>query len=382
MLNIGSYVYSPVLRLKQGEYTALGQLPLDILARLFPLFVIPPPKERDPELQRALTASELVLIPGQRLGRHWPLRPCMFDPRYLFKKLGVDTATEWLPQLFRVAIGAHAQPILVSDLWTIEGSAFDAIDTVVRDITHNLALRITLDDLTRDDLRKRIHAELLKLALKSQECILILDFGKAEMSNPEAVSDILLAEFQKVMEFGVWGQVIWHATSYPEKNPATPGQLVELPRNEWLAWGRAIDLDSELRKNLMYGDFAADSAKFSFSSGGIAPISHYRYSTPRNWVTVRASDVGRDEDAMKEVATRLVASVHFAGRTFSLGDKYISDTARDKDGPGNATTWRKVNTIHHLTRVVTDLGPQRGYEIVEREDVPEPEQTDLFGVAR
>jgi hypothetical protein len=205
MLNIGSYVYSPVLRLKKGEYTALGQLPLDILGRLFPLFVIPPPKERDPELQRALTASELVLIPGQRLGRHWPLRPCMFDPRYLFKKLGVDTAIEWLPQLFRVAIGAHARPILVSDLRTVEGSAFDAVETVVRNITHNLALRITLDDLTRGDLRKRIHAELLKLALKPQECILIMDFGKAEMSNPEAVSDILLAEFQKVMDFGVWG---------------------------------------------------------------------------------------------------------------------------------------------------------------------------------
>ncbi len=93
MLNIGELAYSPVLRLKQGEYSALGKLPLDILARLLPFFVIPPPKERDPELHRALTASELVLLPGQRLGRHWPLRPCMVDARYLFKKLGVDTAT-------------------------------------------------------------------------------------------------------------------------------------------------------------------------------------------------------------------------------------------------------------------------------------------------
>jgi hypothetical protein len=296
--------------------------------------------------------------------------------------VGLSKGREMMPELFRVAIGAHARPIPVSDLRTIEGSAFDAIHTVVREITQNFALRITLDDLARGDLRKRIHAVLLKLALKPQNCILLLDFGKAEMSNPEAVSDILLAEFQKVMEFGLWGQVIWQATSYPEKNPAMPGQLVELPRNEWLAWGRAIDLDSELRKKLMYGDFAADSSKFNFSSGGIAPISHYRYSTPRNWVIVRASDVGLDKDAMKKVAKRLVASVHFAGRTFSLGDKYIYDTAHDKDGPGNATTWRKVNTIHHLTRVVTDLGPQRGYQIVEREDVPEPEQTDLFGVAR
>jgi hypothetical protein len=112
--------------------------------------------------------------------------------------------------------------------------------------------------------------------LKPQECILILDFGKAEMSDPEAVSDILLAEFQKVMEIGLWGQVVWHATSYPEKNPASPGQLVELPRNEWLAWSRAITLDPELRKNIMYGDFGADGAKFNFASGGTAPIPHYR----------------------------------------------------------------------------------------------------------
>ena len=81
---------------------------------------------------------------------------------------------------------------------------------------------------------------------------------------------------------------------------------------------------------------------------------------------------------MEEVATRLVASVHFAGRAFSLGDRYIADTARDKDGPGSPTTWRQVNTIHHLTRVVTDLGPQRGYQIIQRADVPEPEQSDLF----
>ena len=211
---------------KQGEYSALGKLPLDILARLLPFFVIPPPKERDPELHRALTASELVLLPGQRLGRHWPLRPCMVDARYLFKKLGVDTADEWFPQLFRVAIAAHARPIPVSDLRTVEGSAYNAVHTVVRDISHNLALRVTLDDLTRGDLQKRIHAVLLKLVLKPQECILILDFGKAEMSNPEAVSDILLAEFQKVMEFGLWGQVIWHATRLPRKKS----------RNAWAAY--------------------------------------------------------------------------------------------------------------------------------------------------
>lgn len=377
MLNIGSYAYSPVLRLKQGEYTALGQVSVDILAQLLPLFVVPPPKERDPELQRALTSAELIVIPGKRLGRHWPLRPCLLDPRYLFRKLGSRPASEWLPTLLRVAIAADARPTLVSDLRTVEGKCCEAIQTTVHDITHSFALRITLDELSRSDLQERIHSALLKLVLKPQECFLIMDFGKAEMSDPEAVGDILLAEFQKVMDIGLWGQVIWHGTSYPEKNPASSGRLIELPRNEWLAWSRANSLDTELRKNLMYGDFAADSAKFNFASGGIAPIPHYRYSTPKKWIVVRASDGADTKTAMKEVATKIVGSVHFAGRSFSSGDKYIADTATDKDGPGSAMTWRRVNTIHHLTRVVTDLAPGGGYKLIERMDVPEPEQADL-----
>lgn len=135
MLNIGNSVYSPVLRLKEGEYTALAHLSLDVMERLLPLFVIPPPKERDPELHRPLTASELVIIPGQRLGRHWPLRPCLFDPRYLFKKLGADQAAEWLPKLFRVAIAANARPIPVSDLRTLEGICFGAFQTVIGTMT-------------------------------------------------------------------------------------------------------------------------------------------------------------------------------------------------------------------------------------------------------
>src|ERR1700726_4265686 len=113
-------------------------------------------------------------------------------------------------KVFRVAIAANARPIPVTDLQTVEGRCLEAIQTIVRNVTHTFALRITLDDLTRSDLRRRIHSTLLKLVLKPQECFLILDFGKAEMSDPDWVSEILLGEFQKVMEIGLWGQVIWH----------------------------------------------------------------------------------------------------------------------------------------------------------------------------
>jgi hypothetical protein len=62
MLTLGTSTYSPVLRLKQGEYTAFADVRADVIPRLFPNFVIPPPKERDPELRRTLTAAELGRI--------------------------------------------------------------------------------------------------------------------------------------------------------------------------------------------------------------------------------------------------------------------------------------------------------------------------------
>jgi hypothetical protein len=301
----------------------------------------------------------------------------MLDPRALYRKLGVSAADEWLPALFRAAIHANAIPIPVSDLRTIESEAFDGLQAVVRRHTGSMAIRVPFEDLVRADVRRRIQNVLLRLVLKPSDCVLILDFADADLSDPDAAVEVTVAKFQQMMEIGLWGQIIWQATTYPEKNPAQPGSLIELPRNEWSVWCGAVSQDTAL-KNLMYGDFVADSAKFSFPTGGVAPIPHYRYSTPKLWLVGRGSDGLTISEAMRNISARIVASGHFAGVNFSKGDKYIADTATGHDGPGGPTTWRKVNTIHHLTRMATDIGAYRGYTIAERVPSPEPQQGRLF----
>ena len=49
--------YRPALRFKQGEYRAAHALPLDMQEHLRPYFIVPPPKESDPELGRAPTVD-------------------------------------------------------------------------------------------------------------------------------------------------------------------------------------------------------------------------------------------------------------------------------------------------------------------------------------
>jgi hypothetical protein len=52
----------------------------------------------------------------------------------------------------------------------------------------------------------------------------------------------------------------------------------------------------------------------------------------------------------------------FAGRAFSRGDQYIFDVERGI-AVGQARNWRCANTVHHLTRVSSDMGPLMGYAI-------------------
>jgi len=69
---------------------------------------------------------------------------------------------------------------------------------------------------------------------------------------------------------------------------------------------------------------------------------------------------------MSGVCAKIVESEHFAGRDFSAADDYIYLTAKGISGPGNSTTWRAMNTNHHITRAVTDVGDVRAIQFARR----------------
>lgn len=378
MLPIDFRAYVPKLRLKQGEYTSAPELAPDVISKILACWVAPPPSERDPEKRRLMTFQEIVRETGQRLGRHWPLQPSLLDVRFLLASLGEADLDEWLPQLFRIAERSHALPIPVTTLADAEGPRLSAFRKIVDGDGAGMCLRLTLTDLADPDLRARAHRALLKLVIKPHQCLLMLDFSDADLDNTAVAAELVVGAYQRVMEIGLWHQVIFQATGYPSKNPAQPNSIATLPRSEWRVWRTAIESDPTLRDHLLFGDFAADSAKFVFKGGAVQPIRHYRYSTAENWVVVRGSGDRRLIDDMRDVARRLVASRHFVGRAFSRADEAIFALSEDATGPGNATTWRRLNTVHHLTMVVSQLAPVRGFTIAQREAPQFARQASLF----
>ena len=195
---------------------------------------------------------------------------------------------------------------------------------------------------------------------------------------PEIVAPIISGALETLQEVGLWQQLVFQGTNYPDRNPAEPGASYTVPRNEWKAWRQAVRFDPATAEHMIFGDYAADCATMAFGGSGAKAIRHCRYATSEAWLVERGSESGADAAVMRDVCRRIVESGEFSDRTFSSADEYIFKTAQGQAGPGNSTTWRAANTTHHITRVVADIGGVRGFALRQRESPPSPVQENLF----
>jgi hypothetical protein len=372
-------IYVPALRLKQGEYRGLRRLSPDIADKILPRLVVPPPKERDPEKKRPLTKDEIIYETGRRIANHWPLRDTLLDVRFLFGEFGEIESAEWLPRIFDIARDAGAKPMPMA---VLSDATAPRIIGVRRALAEGNASKIGIcvNFAEMDDnLPARIDVLMTALGVRPDDCTVLADFAEADFSNPETVAEIAQRALEDLQALGRWRQVVFQGTNYPPVNPAKPNSSAIIPRNEWLAWKKAIKLDGKSPDHLVFGDYGADCAEFKFSgkSGGI-PIRHYRYTTPESWLVVRGMSGGIADAVMRDVCERILASGQFAGRRFSSADDYIFKTANGLDGPGSGTTWREINTAHHITRVVRDIGTIKGMSFADVRISDPVDQFSLF----
>jgi Beta protein len=368
MINQSRVIYVPSLRMKQGELEGLRALREDVADCIMPVLIVPPLKERDSGSQEALfPAGEAIPDVGGILYKFWPRRPTFVDPRALFKEYGIEKAVNWLPELFRRArnLDVIAVPIAsLADLEKVGVLAFKGC--ISENFRLKFGLRIQSGDMTDPNLNDRIQSVLSSMSLIPAKCALFADFSDADLSDHSLVAPIIRGALEQFQAFGQWQVIAFQGTHYPETNPAKPGHTVSHPRNEWRAWREAVKFDPSTAEHMVFGDFAADSAKMSFGGNGARPIPHCRYTTQSHWLVVRGNETGSTHEVMQDVFERVLESGEFSGASFSEADAYIDHVARNNTvGAGNASTWRQVNTTHHITRVVADIAKVRGIPITE-----------------
>lgn len=378
-----SFLYMTALRMKKGELEGLSWLRDDVADCVIPMLIVPPAKDRGSSSQESLFAvSKSIPDVGGVLSKYWVHRPAFVDPRVLFREYGTDNAIHWLPALFDRArrLGVLATPVAsLVTLETVGTAGFRAAISFDEELMFGLSIQS--GDMTDPSLNLRIQSVLAGLGLKPSQCAVISDFTDADLSEPSLVAPIIRSSLEQLQSLGQWQFIVFLGTHYPEKNPAQPGQTFIQPRNEWHSWTEAVEFDPSTAQQMLFGDFAADSAKIDFKTGRAQPIRHSRYTTTSNWLVVRGENEGSDYEVMKGVYQRIVKSGMFSGATFSNADTYIFDVAQNNiRKAGNATTWRQINTTHHITRVVADIAEVRRIPILSLPDTPANTQQNLLDV--
>lgn len=365
-------LYVPALRMKSGELQGLRDLAPDIADSILPRMIVPPVCERDEALQGALFVEGALPDVGGPLKAHWPERDVLIEATHLVAEAGDDKVELWLPKMFERARVARARPVplvQLRDLRSPEVTAYSAC--VDRAAKLQFGLVMSSGDIENREALARAIGMLDFMRIAPDRCAIIVDFHDADLSTPELVAPIIGAALEELQLAAPWQHVIFQGTNYPDKNPAQEGSEYLVPRNEWISWRKAIAFDPGTAAYLLFGDYAADCAKIKFGEARAGAIPHYRYTTPDAWLVQRGLSTGRHLEVMRDVCKRIVDSDYFAGRDFSSADDYIFQTAGGRAGPGNSTTWRAINTTHHITRVVRDVGKVRGRAFAYSKSAPD-----------
>lgn len=379
MSELRKFFYCPALRMKLGELEGVRALAPDIADYVLPRFIVPPPSERDDGLQQKLIDTPARPEIASLLLTHWGNRQVLVDVTYLLDEFGRGEMSSWLPQMFERAHAANVPAILtlhLDDL--INGNHIAYAAAVETSIQLQLGLVISSGDLSdRERLNQAIRV-IDKIGLSPEQCLVSADFHDADLGAPEIVSPIIAAALEDLQLLAPWQKVVFQGTNYPASNQADPGSRLLIPRNEWTAWKQAVAFDPGTAAHLLFGDYAADCSKIVFGKGHGRAIPHYRYTTPESWLLQRGPETGRSAEVMRKVCKAIVESGLFAGRYFSGADEHIFRMAHGLARPGTAKDWRAVNTTHHITRVVNDIGTVKGVQFKRLVREEFPQQNSLF----
>jgi hypothetical protein len=370
--------YVPALRMKAGELTGLRDLAPDVADRVLPRLIVPPRQERDETLQIPLFRAVSSPNIADALTTYWCRRPVLVEATHLLPDLGRETVGRWLPDMFERARRADIPAVPLVALADLTDDSREAYKSACSTGVIRLAIVVPAGELVGRDALEPLLRHLEAMGLLPSECSIIADFSDSDFANPDIVAPIVGGALELLQEAGIWAQVVFQGTNYPDKNPAEPGGTQQVLRNEWRAWCKAVSFDPLTAEHMIFGDYAADCATMSFGGSGRRAIRHYRYATPQAWIVERGSNEGTDALAMRDVCCRIVNSKDFAGRHFSSADDFIFRTAFNEAGPGTAKQWRAVNTTHHITRVVADIGGVRGFTVRARAESAPPPQESLF----
>lgn len=358
MFNENHYV--PIVRWKRGEQSALFELDSKIKDIMSPLIEIPPIDwDFENECPKKTIDDHLKNIAVQ-LKTNWnhpnsifidAIQICLDDDDVM------ENGEHPLEYIFRILSNEKISAIPVTS--KERGSNYqDAVRKIKNIYKTGFAIRLYDEDF--DDINSTLSSITNRFSTNPNEIDLILDYKYIDPKLPIGrMSKLISGSLISLPSIMKWRTLTLTATSFPENlSGFESGKDGAIPRVEWLIYQRL--LNSSLPRNPAFGDYIISNPEYSRIDPRFMRMSaNIRYTADNEYLIFRGFSVTNPKygkwSQSQGLCQRVVTHAKYSGQHYSFGDKYIFDCANGTASTGNAETWRKIGTNHHLTLIVNEL---------------------------
>ena len=337
--------YVPVLKGKRAEFPALGALRSKL--GLSPMIEMVPGGAAD-------------FVPIQ-MNAVWPTdRVYFIDLLYLDDEAyGVaDAATHPLTGCFADVARLGHTAIPVTSLDRSEGYQA-ALSAIVQEQRRGFGLRLSADDFEDDEeLAANIDALLSFISVSPQYVDIFVDSRAVIGASPAEVAQLHRARLSLLPHIADWRTLTVVAGAFPAgMAPLTSGQWNRVPRSDWNGWIALQNRARLIARRPSYGDYGIGNTELPYT-GRATILAQLRYTIDEFFFVWKGGDVHRHPrgfDQFIDICADLVTRPEFHGAAFSWGDQEIANRAATPGPCGNAETWRKIGTNHHIEKVKVQI---------------------------
>jgi len=338
--------YVPVLKGKRAEFPALGALKSTVA--MTPLIEAVPSGWKEVPKRMAESAQ-------------WPN-----ESRYFLDFLFIDDpddteeADESHPvrQCFAEVAKRGQRAIPVTGLARSPGYQ-SAIRQVVSEQGNGLAIRLSADDFEDSEtLDEAIEAVADFFGQERSEIDLFLDHGSVATLSSSGVAQMYRANIDLIPNLEDWRTLTVASAAFPPGlGPLERYQWNSAMRTDWRGWVKLVTGPRPPIRVPAFGDYAIAQPELP-PEGRATILAQLRYATPDSWLIWKGGNVFKHQegfDQFLEICKSLVKKDEYRGRDFSQGDAEIFAKATNGGSPGNAESWRRIGTNHHVETVLDQI---------------------------
>lgn len=357
--------YVPILKAKQGEFSALRGLGPVSKKALTPLLEVPPvPWDYDLDAPKVTIDEHLEKLPAKVKDAWGSDRRLFLDLWYVKDEAGAGGTYPLVLLFDRLrAEGIQAVPVVGPQY---PAAYMAAAAAVIKKDARGACIRLRRESLEdADEISPALAAVLKAIGLAPKDVDLLLDYEFVGEAGDGWVASVASAQLLTLPHIADWRTLTISGAAFPKDLTALTRNATSLvTRAEWLAWKRLAARRTRLPRMPTFGDYAIAHPDPFEGDGRLMHITaQLRYAITDEWLvfkgqSVRTHPLGHDQfyDICAQMATR----PEYAGPKFSEGDRLIDEKAKKIGGPGNPQVWRQIGTSHHLTAVTSQIASHPG----------------------